>query len=69
MVRVINWAAVEPWTGTVTFLPPDPPQATVETYTLSCEQPEGTTRSARQVQVDRGQRLALDLRKDCKRNK
>lgn len=69
VIRVINWAAAEPWTGTVTFLPPDPPQASVETYTLFCEQPEGTIRSARQVQADRGQRVSLDLRKDCKRTK
>ena len=24
VVRVINWAAVDPWTGSVTFAGPDP---------------------------------------------
>ena len=67
MVRVINYAAVEPWTGTVTFAGPEPYQAAQqETWTLFCEQPEGTIRSARQVFVERGQRRSLDLRTDCK---
>jgi len=63
VVRVVNFAAVEPWKGTVTFDGPDPFRAAqVETWTLFCEQPEGVIRSAQQVQVDRGQRRALDLR-------
>jgi Zinc carboxypeptidase len=67
VVRVINYAAVEPWTGTVTFEGPEPYQeARQETWTLSCEQPEGTVRSARQVFVERGQRRSLDLRRDCR---
>jgi hypothetical protein len=67
VVRVINYAAVEPWTGTVTFAGPAPHQeAQQETWTLSCEQPEGTVRSARQVFVERGQRRSLDLRRDCR---
>jgi hypothetical protein len=37
-----------------------------ETWTLSCEQPEGTVRSARQVFVERGRRRSLDLRHDCR---
>ena len=65
VVRVVNFAAVEPWTGSVTFAGPQQgPQQ--ETWTLFCEQPEGTIRSARQVLVNRGQRRALDLRTDCK---
>jgi len=66
VVRVINWAAVDPWTGTVTFAGPDPFQAPEETWTLSCETPEGVTRSARQVFVARGERRSLDLRGDCR---
>lgn len=67
VVRVINYAAVEPWTGTVSFGGPGPNQAPQqETYTLFCEQPEGVVRSARQVFVARGQRRSLDLRSDCK---
>jgi hypothetical protein len=65
VVRVINYAGVEPWTGTVTYASPDPgPQQ--ETWTLFCEQPEGTIRSARQVLVARGQTRSLDLRGECK---
>jgi Zinc carboxypeptidase len=67
VVRVINYAAVEPWSGTVTFEGPEPYQAAQqETWTLFCEQPEGTIRSARQVFVDRGERRSLDLRNDCR---
>jgi hypothetical protein len=66
VVRVINWAAADPWTGTVTFAGPDPFQAPEETWTLSCETPEGVTRSARQVFVARGERRSLDLRGDCR---
>jgi Zinc carboxypeptidase len=67
VVRVINYAAVEPWSGEVTFEGPEPYQAAQqETWTLSCEQPEGTIRSARQVFVARGERRALDLRGDCR---
>jgi hypothetical protein len=67
VVRVINYAAVEPWTGEVTFAGPEPYQAAQqETWTLLCEQPEGTIRSARQVFVDRGERRSIDLRGDCR---
>jgi Zinc carboxypeptidase len=63
VVRVINFAAAEPWSGTVTFGGGAPNE---ETWTLLCEQPEGTVRSARQVFVERGQRRSLDLRGDCR---
>ena len=68
VVRVQNYAGVDPWTGTVTFEGPPPGQRThsEETWTLSCETPEGTTRSARQVFVARGERRTLDLRGDCR---
>jgi hypothetical protein len=66
VVRVINYAGAEPWSGTVTFAGPEPYKAAQqETWTLFCESPEGTIRSARQVFVDRGQRRSLDLRTDC----
>jgi hypothetical protein len=68
VVRVQNYAALDPWKGTVTFAGPDPYQAPQqEAYTLSCETPQGVVKSARQVFVARGERLALDLRKDCRR--
>ena len=67
VVRVINYAAVEPWSGTVAFQGPQPYQeAQQETWTLFCEQPEGTIRSARQVFVERGGRRSIDLRTDCR---
>jgi hypothetical protein len=67
VVRVQNYAGLDPWTGTVTFEGPgayDEPME--ETWTLSCETPEGVTRSARQVFVARGERRTLDLRSDCR---
>jgi Zinc carboxypeptidase len=68
VVRVINFAGVEPFTGTVTFEGPDAFQpAQTETWTLFCEQPEGTIRSARQVAIARGERRSLDLRGACTR--
>jgi hypothetical protein len=68
VVRVQNYAAVDPWKGTVTFEGPGPYNAPIqESYTLSCETAQGVVRSARQVFVARGERLALDLRKDCRR--
>jgi hypothetical protein len=67
---VINWAAVEPWSGKVTFTGPDPFQpATTETYMPFCERPEGTIHSPRQVGLDRGERRTLDVRGDCARRR
>ena len=67
VVRVINYAGAEPWTGSVAFEGPPPGQAAQqETYTLFCELPEGVVRSARQVYVARGQKHTFDLRTDCK---
>jgi hypothetical protein len=67
VVRVQNYAGLDPWKGTVTFEGPGAYNAPIEeTWTLSCETPEGTTRSARQVFVARGERRTLDLRGDCR---
>ncbi|MEA2401783.1 MAG: hypothetical protein QOK00_2186 [Thermoleophilaceae bacterium] len=67
VVRVSNYAGVGGYTGKVSFEGPPPNQAPQqETYTLFCEAPEGTIRSARQVFVARGERRTLDLRNDCK---
>jgi hypothetical protein len=67
VVRVQNYAGVDPWSGTATFEGPGAYNAPIEeTWTLSCETPEGTTRSARQVFVARGERRTLDLRGDCR---
>jgi hypothetical protein len=68
VVRVQNYAGLDPWSGTVTFAGPDPHQAPQqEAYTLTCATPQGVVKSARQVFVARGEQLALDLRKDCRR--
>ena len=66
VVRVKNYAG---WTRGRTPSPSRVPIRTrlqEETWTLSCESPEGTTRSARQVFVARGERRTLDLRGDCR---
>ena len=68
VVRVQNYAGVDPWSGTVTFAGPDPHQTPLqEAYTLTCETPQGVVKAARQVFAARSERLALDLRKDCRR--
>ncbi|MGH2967850.1 MAG: M14 family metallopeptidase [Solirubrobacteraceae bacterium] len=70
VVRVINYAAVEPWSGTVTFAGPGEFQGAVtETWTLLCEQTEGRPDSARQVEIARGQQRTLDLRSSCARRR
>ena len=67
VVRVSNYAGIGDWTGKVTFEGPPPATAPAEeSWTLFCEQPEGVTRSARQVFVARGEKRTLDLRTDCK---
>jgi hypothetical protein len=66
VARVVHYAAAEPYEGTITFEAPAPFQEPVETWTLFCETPEGTIRSARQVFVARGERRTLDLRGDCR---
>ena len=68
VVRVVNFAGVEPWSGTVSFEGPDEFQpAQAETWTLFCEDADGTIRSARQVAIARGERRSLDLRSACSR--
>ncbi len=67
VVRVINWAGAEPWSGSVTFAGPDYAPARTETWTLFCEDADGTIRGARQVGIARGERRSLDLRSSCAR--
>jgi hypothetical protein len=68
VARVINYTATEPYEGTVTFQAPDPFKPGLqESYTLTCETPQGVVKAERQVYVARGERLALDLRKTCRR--
>ena len=66
VVRVQSYAGVDPWTGSVTVQGHGAYNAPLEeTWTLSCETPEGVTRSARQVFAARGERRSVDLRGDC----
>jgi hypothetical protein len=66
VVRVMNWAAVEPYTGQISFAGPDPGQpAQTESWTLTCSAGAGV-QSTQLVTIDRGERQQLDLRKACK---
>jgi hypothetical protein len=66
VVRVVNFAGAEPWSAAVTFEGPEAFQpARTETWTLFCEDADGTIRSARQLFVGRGERRELDLTGDC----
>ena len=68
VVRLINYAAAEPVEGTVTFYSPDHYEpAAAEAWTMTCENPAGTVRWTKQITVDRGQRIGLDLRTSCKK--
>jgi hypothetical protein len=68
VARVINYTGTEPYEGTVSFEAPDPfKPGGQESYTLTCETPQGVVKAERQVYVARGERLALDLRKVCRR--
>lgn len=63
VVRVINFAAAEPYTGSVSFAGPEPgQQAQVEAWTLTCEL-DGRVRQSLQVIVARGQRASVRLNK------
>ncbi len=62
VVRVNNFAAVEPYTLTISYVAPLPfKPAQVESYTLTCES-GGRVFATQQVQIDRGQVKKLDLR-------
>ena len=63
VARVINFAALEPYEGTVTFAGPEPFQpAQTEAWTLTCQR-GGEVVTRRQVVIDRGEKQRLDLRR------
>jgi len=71
-VRVFNYdqvdgAPVDDWSnGRVTFGPPTPPVPGVkESWTLTCERPDGAPTAPQQVEVDRGERV--DVGNACRR--
>ena len=62
VLRVNNFAAVEPYTVTITYVAPQPLKpAQVESYTLTCERGSQVF-DTQQVVVERGQVKQLDLR-------
>ncbi len=66
VARVINYAAVDPYEGTITYAGPDPyvpPE--VESWTLTCESPQGEVKATEQVTVKRGERVSVDLFRAC----
>jgi Zinc carboxypeptidase len=61
VVRVVNFAAAEPYQGTVSFAGPDAlVPAQVESWTLTCEV-GGEVVTAQQVTIGRGEEQVLDL--------
>ena len=61
-VRMTNFAATEPYEGTVTFGGPTGVQAAQkEAWTLTCENSGGTVFKTQQVIIDRGQRQSYDF--------
>jgi hypothetical protein len=69
VARVINYAAADPYQGTVTFDGPQPPRGPgpPEAWNLTCEL-KGKVRASIQVFVGRGERSELDLSR-CKAKK
>ena len=62
VVRVNNFAATEPYEGSVTFVGPPPFEpAKTESWTLTCERPTGEVLSSEQITIGRGQRQTPNL--------
>jgi hypothetical protein len=67
VIRVVNFAAADPYSGKISFAGPDPAvPAQKEAWRLNCSV-DGERQSSQRIVVNRGQRLSLDLRKACKR--
>ena len=70
VARVLNFAALSPYDGTVTFGKTPRPiiEHGIEHYTLACRaKRDGPVLSRHRIAVERGQRVELDLRKPCTR--
>ncbi len=66
VVRMINFAATEPYEGTVTFEGPSPRiEPKRERWTLTCLNRKGKTTGDRKLYIERGEHRRLDLRKGC----
>jgi len=70
-VEAVNYAngATADWTGTMSFLPPDPAIVTgvKESWNLTCENKQGKVLGTRSIVVDRGQ--SVDVGNPCSRAK
>lgn len=65
VVRVVNFAALEPYEGTITFQPPDPfVPAQREKWQLVVKDSKGKVVKRRNLYIERGQTKTLDLRKN-----
>ena len=66
VARVINFAASEPYDGTVTFAGPSPriePQR--ERWTVTCKNRKGKVTGTRNLYIERGQVKKRNFRKGC----
>jgi murein tripeptide amidase MpaA len=67
VVRVVNYLAVEPYEGTITFSGPEPYEAAhAESWQLSCELPRGNVLGSMPVTIGRGETQDLDLDSLCR---
>lgn len=62
VARVTNFAADDAYDGSIAYEGPDPVQvAQTESWTLTCELPEGTVRSQQTITIGRGESQSPDL--------
>jgi hypothetical protein len=61
VVRVTNFAATEPYDGTIAFGSPSFQAAQKESWTLTCESNEGQVFKTEQLTIDRGERKSVDF--------
>ena len=67
VVRVVNYASADPYTGEVEFAGPGAfSPATTESWTLTCSV-DGNVGSSEEVKIARGERKRIDLRQACVR--
>lgn len=65
VVRLTNFAASEPYDGTITYRGPDPvSRARKERWTLTCMRGKNVLARSK-IYIERGQRKRLDLRRAC----
>ena len=66
VARVVNFAATEPYDGTVTFAGPSPKiEPRKERWTVTCKNRKGKVTGTRNLYIERGQIKTRNLSKDC----